>query len=163
MVSYIRKIDYGKWKRNSGVQNYKELSADVITNCLKTSQNTLSLWQFNSDDEKTDALLAIVSGLEHLDTIDVIVIEGVDLNGFSLLKTKGRTPFIDFKNNHFDLNNLNYRLLGNFSEIVHKAVESNKVIRITRGKAKGLIKDAIDAEKLKIEEVSERILSKLSV
>jgi hypothetical protein len=99
----VRKVNKAKW---INADNVKEPpSADAITGCLRTTNNTLSVWRINNETELEDAVLAIVSGQERLDTIDVIVLDDEHFIKckISTEETEGRTPVEDLKSTHRDL------------------------------------------------------------
>jgi hypothetical protein len=74
MPFFVRKIEGQKWLQND-ICNGADASADAITGCLRTKSNTLSFWYVESDEQITDAILAIVSGFEKAETIDIIKID----------------------------------------------------------------------------------------
>ena len=96
MSLLVRKIEKGKWLQND-ILNGQEISADAITNCMKTIRNTLSTWHIANEEQIDDAVLAIVSAHQHLDTIDVVYISQDKLNkfGISMKNTPGQTPVDD--------------------------------------------------------------------
>jgi len=164
MAFYIRKIDIGKWMQNSKVTDHTKLSADVITNCLKTKQNTLSLWKINTLDKLNEALIAITSGMDHLDRIAIVFFEDGKLNADLNLKIcAGRTPFSDFEDNHCDIVELNYDSLGKFSKVVHEAIKENNYEQISKANIKELLNKAIVENKLNISTISEDIKKKLTI
>jgi hypothetical protein len=164
MAFYIRKIDLGKWMQNKGVTDHTKLSADVITNCLKTTENKLSLWKIDTIDKLNETLIAITSGMEHLDRIAIVFFEDEKLNNdLSLEVCAGRTPFSKFKNNHCDIVKLNYDSLGKFSKVVQDAIIENKYKQISRLEIIELLNKAISEHKLNIPEISEHVKKKLAM
>lgn len=85
MSLLVRKINRSKWFQTN-IYEGEDISGDAITNCLKTTRNTLSTWRINSETEIEDAILAMASGFDHIDTIDVIPInpEHLESEGISL-------------------------------------------------------------------------------
>lgn len=164
MAFYIRKIDLSKWMQNSEVTDHTKLSADVITNCLKTKQNTLSLWKIDTLDKLNEALIAITSGMDHLDRIAIVFFEDVKLNAdLNLTICTGQTPFSDFKDNHWDIVELNYDSLGKFSKVVHEAIKENHYKQISKAKIKELLNEAIVEKKLDLSKISDNIRNKLTM
>lgn len=52
MAYYVRKIARSKWQENQlsankeqAIEEVKNVKADAITNCIKTTGNKLSLWR----------------------------------------------------------------------------------------------------------------------
>jgi len=162
MSLLVRKIDKAKWLQND-IKNGEDISADAITNCMKTSKNTLSAWQIDNDTEIDDAVLAIVSSHQHLDTIDVVYIskDRLDEDGLNMQRTLGRTPVRDLINNHIDIVNLTYKTLGDVAYNIVEAFCEQNVKRYTRGSLKKLLKKAIDSGRVDIEKLEPSISSKL--
>jgi len=113
MSLFVRKIIKSKWYQTD-IENGDDVSADAITNCMKTKQNTLSVWEIESPDELDNAVLAIVSQHQHLETIDVVKLDSVSLveNEIVWVESRGLTPIDDLVDTHFDLSELTYPKLG---------------------------------------------------
>lgn len=96
MSLLVRKIEKAKWMQNDIVGS-EDISADAITNCMKTTGNTLSTWQIPGDNEIPEAILAIVSGHQYLDTIDIVCLDrsSLEIQGIALQSTLGNTPIQD--------------------------------------------------------------------
>jgi len=96
MSLFVRKIIKSKWYQTD-IENGDDVSADAITNCMKTKQNTLSVWEIESPDELDNAVLAIVSQHQHLETIDVVKLDSVSLveNEIVWVESRGLTPIDD--------------------------------------------------------------------
>src|SRR5680860_1384079 len=67
----VRKIEKAKWMQND-ILNGEEVSADAITNCTRTNKNKLSLWFIQDESNLDDAVLALTSQAQHLETIDTV-------------------------------------------------------------------------------------------
>jgi len=162
MSLLVRKIDKAKWLQNDIVRG-EDISADAITNCMKTYRNTLSAWQIDNDAEIDDAVLAIVSSHQHLDTIDIVCIskDRLDQNGINMKSTPGRTPVEDLTNKHIDIANLTYKTLGDVAYHIVKAFCEQNVKRYTRGSLKKLLKEAINSGRLDIANLEPSVSIKL--
>ena len=165
MPLLVRKITMSKWRlRNDRLSDEDVyISADAITNCMKTAENTLSTWVVQTRDEIPEAVLAIASLHQHIDTIDVVCLDlfFLESQGIHLKSTPGNTPVKDLVDRHKDIFNLTYKSLGTVAIHIFNEIKGEKVERYTRGKIKKLLKNAIDAGRLQKNELHESVRSKL--
>lgn len=121
----------GKWDwRNPVDSNLLEsdLGTDGITNCCRTSSNTLSIWMVDSDklstenDKKIVATLATNGG--SLSAIDCIFISDDDLAGcgVSIRQIDGDSLISDIISLHYDICNLNVMSLGKLGVLINKKI-----------------------------------------
>jgi hypothetical protein len=157
----VRKINKAKWFSDGRVIG--DPSADAMTNCLRTTQNTLSVWQINSETEIEDAVLAIVSGQDHLETMDIVMLEDDYVIKCEICteETEGLTPVSDLRNKHRDLTSLNYWTMGMVAYHIIENIKKDKSQRFTEAKLKKIIKDAIAANRLKLADLKEAIQKKV--
>jgi len=162
MSLIVRKIEYNKWMQRD-ILNGAEPSSDAITNCMKTTRNTLSVWYINDSTELEEAVLAMASQFDHLDTADFLIIEIPLLQEKHLLldKTRGMTPYSNFADNHRDIINLDYSSLGSMARIVVESIKRSYRERFTRPKLINLLKQGIDDGKIKPEDLKESVRAKL--
>ena len=157
MQLLVRKINRSKW--NNADDNIFNLSSDAITSCLRTSSKTLSVWKISTEEDLNEAVLAIVSNFQKLEAIDVVILDGEYLIKATIEQeqTNGITPVSDLVESHIDLKNLNYYKIGLVSEHIVQRIKSNKVKRYTIAELKDLIRNAIEQDRLKIEDLNESI------
>lgn len=162
MSFLIRKIEKGKWLQNNIIDG-EPASADAITICSRTSKNTLSTWLIEKEDELNEALLAIVTAGQHLDTIDIAILDQDTLNkkGLKYEQTPGNTPIEHLIDKHVDIVNLNYLNLGIFAECIIDCFKKNKVHRFTKTDLKNIFRKAITEEKIKVSVIPEKIAQEL--
>jgi hypothetical protein len=162
MSLLIRKINIAKWKQID-INTNDDVSADAITNCLKTSKNTLSVWHIENEIDLDNAILAIVSNQDHLDTIDIVILEQdpIERNNISIVASIGETPVITLKNNHRDIIGLTYSKLGNIKDCIVAKIRDNKHKRYTIASLKKILKSAIDTGILKQEDLKESLRDKI--
>ena len=162
MSFLVRKIEIAKWMQNNIVGG-EDISADAITNCMKTTGNTLSTWQIPGGNDVKEAILAIVSGHHHLDTIDVVCFDrsSLEKQGLSLESTPGNTPVKDLINRHIDISNLTYTALGTVGREIVEEIKQKKVIRYTKGMIKRLLNDAILTGRFQKGDLNESLQNKL--
>ena len=75
-----RKITLAKWRSGKDLLE-GEISADAVTVDLRTKENSLSFWQCGDEAQTKieDAALAIASGWERVDKLDIVWIAGEEL------------------------------------------------------------------------------------
>ena len=145
MAIYIRKITKSKWDwKNPITPNAvaDKLGTDGVTNCCKTSGNTLSIWKIDSeslvsdDDKKVVATLATNSG--NLSPIDCIILSDEDFEscGLSLDQEDGDSFISDVKSKHYNIINLDMSSVSALGLIIKKKVsgvkDGEKVIQLTQ-------------------------------
>lgn len=161
MSLFIRKINRNKWLQADQVPD--DVSADAITGCMRTQRNTLSVWEVQDENKIDEAVLAIVSAGDHLETIDVIQIdrEHLEENRIDCIQTEGRTPVEDLVGTHVDLCNLAYKELGIIAYHIVDKFRQGKVERYTKTRLKGILKDAIQQQRLETTDLEDAISDKL--
>ena len=166
MTFLVRKIVRGKWLNGNDIcETVDEVSADAITNCIRTSKNTLSTWSIKEEQNIEEAILAIVSNHKHLDAFDVVFLDFEEIKsiGIEIKNTPGITPVESLKQLHFDLEGLNYKLLGGVSDLIIKSFKEERVKRYTRGQLKKILENAIKLGKLNGKDLNTSVLEKLNV
>ena len=153
MPLLVRRINRVKWEQivNTDIEN--DVSADAITNCLKTFNNDLSVWHIESDADIEKAILALITGSRQasLSTFDIVVIdEKLALNsGLSLADTKGDTVVKELVDTHKDLTKLTYSKLGVVKDLILDCIKDGKSTRrYTKSQLKKIINQAISDNKI---------------
>ncbi len=162
---YVRMISKrGKWN-NVKDKSYGELSSDAVTKCLKTTGETLSLWYAKDEKDIDKAIVALASTKERIDTLDYIVIEDslIDSYELELSNTEGKSAYVEFNKQHFDIIGLNYLKLGKVIELIHNIVskEEDAIKRIKSKQIKQKLKSALDNGKLSENHINKDLLGKL--
>lgn len=162
MSLIVRKIERGKWMQND-ILSGADVSADAITNCMKTRNNSLSVWEVSREDQVDDVVLALASQSEHIETMDVVVLDRTTLinSGLQLQATDSPTPIKELSQIHRDIVQLTYTSLGVLARITVDAMRNKTNHRYTKGKIKNLIDNAIAAGRLKKEALKEDVKSHL--
>jgi len=158
----IRKINKAKWFQIN-IFDDDDVSADAITNCLKTTRNTLSVWNIESEDDVDKAVLAIVSSQDHIETIDVVVLnaEKIEEYEINIIASSGNTPIEEYRNLHRDLAELTFSKLGKIKDHIVERIRNDKIKRYTKGKLKKMLLEAIKSGKLKLDDLNDSIQNKL--
>lgn len=159
---YIRMINKkAKWEQDKN-KNISDISSDIITNCLKTSQDTLSLWYVENEDEIDNAIIALSSNRDYVNRLDYIVIPDQYIKDYNLElnKEEGNSPYISFNNNHYNIVNINYSLLGRIAEMIVDIINNGqKIERIHEKVIKSKLKTAIEKKLLDTQKMKESLLS----
>lgn len=162
MTNLVRKISRAKWKN---AVDGGEIGADAITSCLRTSKNTLSTWRISEEKELPEAVLAIVSGLERIDTIDVVWLDRSSLEKYGLgcenTPESGITPIDELKDRHIDITNLTYNSLGIVANEVVCGIRDNRYKRVSAKDIKKMLKAAIDIGRLQEERLKDGVRKEL--
>ena len=157
----VRKINRAKWMSGDIIK--EPPSADAITGCLRTIKNTLSVWRINNENELEEAVLAIVSGQDHLETIDVVMMDDEYFIKckISTDETEGHTPIENLKNTHRDLCSLDYWTIGMVAEHIIENIKKDKLKRYRESDLKRILKNAIEKNRLELFDLSENIQQKM--
>lgn len=164
MPILVRRINRAKWEQIINEDDASDSSADAITNCLKTTNNDLSVWKIENIEQLDDAIIALITGGQQtkLSTLHYVLInEDVLLaNGLDIAETEGDTTIVSLKNTHRDITNLTYTRLGIVKNIVLGclAEDPNKETFITRAKLKVLLKNAIENGKVSKSDLNEELI-----
>ncbi len=146
MSILVRRINRAKWDQ---VDIYNDdSSADAITLCLKTTNNDLSTWLVDSEENIDTAILALITGSrqENLSTIHIVyfdesIIAEKDLN---LAQTIGDTLIPTIKDKHRDISELTYSKLGDVKDIVLDCLRNDRFKTITRANLKKMLIKSIE-------------------
>ena len=158
----IRKINRAKWFQID-IYNDNDVSADAITNCLRTTKNTLSVWNIASEDDVDKAVLAIISSQDHIETIDVVILNTEKIKEYeiNIIASSGNTPIEEYKNLHRDLSELTFSKLGKIKDHIVERIRNDKIKRYTKGQLKKMLLEAIKSGKLKLDDLNDSIQNKL--
>lgn len=131
---------------------------------LGTGLRAHELLALNVGDGLNDAVLALVAGAERVDKVDVVWIERTSFEevGFELDHTDGRTPVTDLVDRHVDAVRLDLVRLGRFAEQVVDALGAEQHTRLTKKKVAQLIAAAVDAGRVPLEQLEEKVQAEVS-
>ncbi len=162
MPLLIRKISKAKWYQVD-IENDDNVSADAVTNCLKTTKNNLSVWRIESEDDLDQAVLALVSNQDHLDTIDVVILEESSIIDYKLniVASPGDTPVESLIDAHRDISDLTYTNLGHVKDHIVERIRSHKLKRYTIGSLKKILIKAIEDGLLSKNDLKESVQKKI--
>lgn len=159
MSYFVRKISRSKWE----VDGNGAVNADAITNCMKTTGNTLSFWRVDSETEIGGAVLALAAANDNLDKMDVVVIPESVFQGLeiTIAATPGNTACEKLAHTHRDLANLTIKELALVADVLADKIRSGGTTRYTLGKLRTLLLAAIEEKQLDFDLLSDGIKKKL--
>lgn len=124
MAFLVRKVARAKWPEE--LCNTTDIPGDAIAD-LRTTNNTLSLWRIESEDELEKAALALSasSKTERIENVSLVWIPEKDFEEKGLVLDKssaGDTVISDLVNTHCDLCDLSYGSLGTVASTIMKGI-----------------------------------------
>lgn len=127
------------------------------------AKHSLSVWEVISETDIDEAVLAIVSGGDHLEAIDVVLMSSDYLTekGINCVRTNGSTPVGDLVEKHIDLSNLTYKSLGIVAYHIVDKINDQKVKRYTIRQLKEILNQAISQNRLTPDKLKDSIREKL--
>ena len=147
MSILVRRINRAKWQQIINEDDTSDSSADAITNCLKTTNNDLSVWKIDTIEGLENAILALITGSQQtkLSTLHYVLLdENVVLEkGLSLKESEGDTNVESLKNTHKDISKLTYKRLGIIKDLIIEQLENDDETFFTKSKLKEILKKAI--------------------
>lgn len=153
-MKLIRKISVAKWKECLKVSP-DHLSADAITGCLRTQNNTLSLWCSDSDEDNKTSILALGSSLTQIATINFVYLDSDVLAGDSLeiIESIVPTAVTNGAILHRDIVNLDHAALERVALHVKEKVANDDFSTLTKNELreiliKGIKDGSVDESKL---------------
>ncbi|EOC2361161.1 hypothetical protein WB334_23045 [Escherichia coli] len=129
MTYLLRKISHSKWECNKG-RAPDNISADAITGCTRTSNNTLSVWVSDSIDFQDESvekiIVALATTMSEPATIDLVWLDSqwFEDKGINISRTEGNTLYKSVNHLHRDLSELNHRKLAEVGEHILEQLKS---------------------------------------
>ncbi len=164
MPLLIRKIKRTRWEQDGTVPD--NVPADAITRgCMRTIENTFSVWEVVDKDAVSEGVLAIASSGDNIETFEAVQLDPEHLrsNGVDSKQSKGATPIEDLVDTHRDLVNLTYKEVGIIAHHVADKIRKGKIKRYVLGEIKKLLLDAIDEKRLKASALKPKIIKQLGI
>jgi len=147
----VRKINQDRWDTVDGFLPI-EVPAERLRTEFNAKGNRLSLWRVSNEDSINEAMLAIASGLDRLETFDVAWFPIGQLTDeyIELENTKGDTRVPDLADNHVDAVKLDSFRLAKVARAVAGAIVGSKVRRIVIHELTQLLASAVEDGRLGI-------------
>jgi hypothetical protein len=150
---FARKIARSKWEPlRDG-----EIPADAITADLRTANNALSFWRFESENDIDDATLALASILTSAETFDVVwVNDPISASEFLIEATPGGTPVESLSDKHVDVGNLDLVRLGKLATLIRDAIQVGHCKRLVKKDVLELLASAVRKGTLELHRINEK-------
>lgn len=169
MPFLVRRIQVAKWQKILNSKNPNDSCADAITNCLRTKENTLSVWQIEDLGQLENAILALITSSQqtNLSTLNIVIIDGDTLQNENLeiVESEGDTMAKFLRDTHRDIANLTYSRLGKVKDIILNCLESeSENYRIfTRKDLKLILQTAITEGKVDKDNLNQELLKDANI
>ena len=150
MTYLVRKIAPAKW---SGVQSLETLSADALTADLRTTNNTLSLWEIDGEDKLNNAVLALAVSkkAKKFEKMDLVLIPKEILAKQLPIRASPGDTFADrLSDTHREVVDLKYPSLGIFAQIIIDVISKNNFTTIAKAKVENIVKAAYKSKTVDI-------------
>jgi len=156
----VRKITRNKWSNASN--DICQLSADTITQDLKTVGNCLSVWRVDTSDAIDQAVLALAANFDHINKVEVVVIaeESLQNRRIAIEPNQGNTPVPHLVHTHRDLSQLTYAQLGFVAQSIIESLPNTKYY--TQNQIKTLLREAISTKQLDPNDLKSAVRDKLN-
>lgn len=158
---YVRKINKGKWSK---IKSIDDVTDDFIKSELRLEDNTLSVWKLNedyNDKELNSIFLALGSNMEHLGTINLVLIKDDSIKKLKKDDIPGETPAVDINNMHCNVVIPDRASLNIFIQGVIDAFKSNNVIPKTKTQMEVILKVGLRENRIVKEKIPISLLKKL--
>lgn len=166
MEYLARKISRPKWEPKP-YTGPEDVRADAITGCLRTLNDTLSLWQCSQDNaDVADVALALAASMEKIEGMHVVLLPKSDLSidGFSFEVTPehANTPVEDLCARHVDLVNLTMTLLCSLARRIATNVRQGlSLYQFTRREVRDILCRAVKAARVDINSLKNDVRSEI--
>jgi hypothetical protein len=162
MPFVVRKIEFSKWDQRN-IFNGAPPSADAITNCMKTRGNKLSLWLISDEGEREEAVVAIASNFDHLDTIDILLINPslITEKGLTLEPSQGDTLYQKFKDKHYNVINLDYPSLGEMAKVTIESLRLKQWKQFRKSELINILTVAVQKDKVRWSDLKPDVRKKI--
>lgn len=171
-MSYLlRKISIAKWEPNLTLQP-ENFTADAITGCTRTSDNTLSVWASDTMDFSTEEVerivVALATSMSAPDTVDLIWLDknwlldrGVEID----YESEGQSKFLSVNSLHRDLIAIDHQRLAIIGQHIVEQYNSNAQIhykRYSRPQLISLVKKwSLKDETFELDDLNEKWITPL--
>ena len=160
-----RKISRSKWASKPYLKP-DAIRADAVTNCLKTTDDRLSLWRCENDQQDVDQVfLALATGsrISKIDTMHIVVLPEKELEeaGLTTENKGGDTAVQDLKSRHVDLVCLDLDKLGTLARMLASRIRNCQVVARTKKQIQTLVREAVSARRVQPDELSPELRNEL--
>jgi serine phosphatase RsbU (regulator of sigma subunit) len=159
-----RKISRPKWEQNTALAD-GEIAADAISADLRTTENTLSFWTCDDDEEATlkEVVLALTANGDRVDKIDItwLAEDKVRAEGLQIAMTDGITIVARLVKRHRDIELLDLERLVKVARLIHAAVRGDHFRRLTKAEVTQVLVGAVENGDVQLEKMKEGLRSEV--
>ena len=164
-MKYIRKIDsIGRWDGTTEpLYDGAFCTGDILLTDLKTTHNTLSIWAYNTEEEKEEVLAAIALTRDHIDRLAYVIMDDVKIRelGIPLNPEEGVSDGItrkDILRRHANLLQIDFWRLGFVAEYISElAAKKDEHSQLSDKKVYMLIEKHIANNNIDLSQVNGRL------
>lgn len=156
----VRKVNPTKW-RGKDWASIDRIPSDALTQCMKTSSNTLSFWRIEESKGEEESILALLGTQDRIDKIDIAFIEATDLLNATIDNTPGKTVFAELCDLHVDVANLDHLAFINTAKILGIQIFANCTRRLSRADFKTRMQTAVNTRRIAWESIPESMQKEL--
>jgi hypothetical protein len=154
---FARKIGRAKWDPQEYLGD-GEISADAVTADLRTMNNAVSFWRFESENDIDNAILALASIMDSAETFDVAwVNDSISAPEFFIEATPGKTPVESLSDKHADIGRLDIVRLGKLAALIHGAIQAGHCKRLYKKDVVALLASAVRKGTLRLDRIKEKV------
>lgn len=157
-----RKISRSKWESRPYV-GPEDVRADAVTGCLRTSNDTLSLWRCSQDNsDVSEVVLAFAASMDVIEGIHIVLLDQNDLNNDGLILRRtpenANTPVKELSNRHIDLENLTMTKLSSLARrIANNVRQGSNLYHFTKKDIREILCRAVKNNRLNIQALNAKI------
>lgn len=166
MPFLVRRINRELWPDQGEIDDIANLAADSISD-LKTTGNCLSVWYVQDKIDAINGIIALLfdrdTTFESIDSNNVVIFD-YDLltqSGFKIACSPSTTDFIEMRDKHFNLEQLDYQKLGLYSEKILEILNQAQEIMYESTEIKTKIADYIKTGRIKRQDLTHKRLERL--
>ncbi|HCJ7824941.1 TPA: hypothetical protein NV462_003135, partial [Acinetobacter baumannii] len=150
MSYYVRRVKRTVWPEEvsdleAALNDFDNIIADPLTDCTRTSDGTLSLWEINTKEDRNKAIISLITAPEQktISSMEIIYITPENLSDYSLSlnKTDGRTTVTEFVSTHYDIVGINYKKLKDVGKLILSILISDGSERIGKSDVLRILKE----------------------
>lgn len=160
MELVLRKINKGKWLADPNKDGFpssiESVRGDAFSKCLRTDEDSLSIWHAANDETRKDCLTAIFAMMDRPNKVDIVYIPQNKVAKLEFKSTLGESKAKSLNVLHKDIININYSSLSTLaSSIVTSLNTDNLYERYKLPDVLAHMINAIELDKVSLDELDD--------
>ena len=155
MQYLARKIRRALWDETLQVDP-EDVAADAVTNDLRTSSQTLSVWECGTKDELTEIALVLACGMKGSGPVGLVLLDADVLKsaGIPMVRTPADTPLASLNDRHVDLAELTLaRLVAIARRIAEKVRSDTDCWEFRKQEVRDIVAKAVQEDRLSVQQL----------